>query len=121
MATSFKELNIWKKGLELVLIIYKVTAKYPSEEKYNLTSQTRSSSNSVIAQIGEAHGRYFFADKVRVFYQARGEGDETRSHLVVAHELGYLKSRDFEYLIVEYEGLGKGISSYINSLHSKKS
>jgi len=65
MATSFHELAIWKKGLELVLFVYKVTAKYPPEEKYNLTSQTRSSSNSVIAQIAEAHGRYFFADKVR--------------------------------------------------------
>jgi len=55
-----------------------------------------------------------------VLYQARGEVDETRSHLVVAHKLGYLKSTESEYLDVEYEGLGKGISAYINSLQKKK-
>ena len=55
MAKSFYDLNIWKKGHELLMRIYEVTAKYPSGEKFGLTSQTRNSANSVIANIAESH------------------------------------------------------------------
>lgn len=117
---EFYELNIWKKGYELLLIIYKITNAYPKEEKYNLISQTRSSASSIIAQIAEAFGRYSFADKVRVLYQARGEEEETRSHLKVALGLGYITKVEFEDLDSEYRGLGAGINSYINSLSRYK-
>lgn len=117
---EYYELKIWKKGYELLLYVYKVTAEYPVEEKYNLTSQTRSAANSIIAQIAEAHGRFSYADKVRVLYQARGECSEVRSHLKVARGLKYLSKKDFEYLDREYLGLGKGINSYISSLSKHK-
>jgi len=117
---EFKELNIWKKGYELLLIIYKITETFPKEEKYNLTSQIRSSASSIIAQIAESFGRYSFADKIRVLYQARGEEEETRNHLQVALGLGYIKKLTFENLDSEYRGLGAGINSYINSLSKYK-
>ena len=117
---EFCELNIWKKGYELLLTIYKITSNYPKEEKYNLISQTRSSASSVIAQIAEAYGRYSFADKIRVLYQSRGEEEETRSHLMVAFGLGYITKTEFENLNSEYRGLGAGINSYINSLSKHK-
>lgn len=116
MPKSFRDLNIWKKGYELLLEIYKITNTFSLEEKYGLTSQLRKSANSVIANIAEAHGRFYFADKVRVLYTSRGECEETRSHLSVACGLKYIKMKKFEDLDSEYEGLSKGISSYINSL-----
>jgi four helix bundle protein len=79
MPKGFHELNIWKKGYELLMEIYRITAAFPREEKFGLSAQMRNSANSVIANIAEAHGRYYFADK-------------------------------------EYEGLSKGISTYIRSL-----
>lgn len=120
MAKTFFELEIWQKGYELLMEIYKITAKYPAEEKYNLIAQTRNAANSVIANIAESHGRYYFADKIRVLYTARGECEETRSHLKVAEGLRYLNKEIFDRLSNEYEGLSKGISSYISSLNRKK-
>ena len=117
---EFYELKIWEKGYELLLKVYEVTSKYPPEEKYNLVSQTRSATNSVIAQIAEAQGRYSFADRVRVLYQSRGECVETRSHLRVANGLKFLPDEDFKYLDKEYSGLAKGINSYIKSLSRYK-
>nr|QNO51918.1 hypothetical protein LCNDFJBK_00004 [Methanosarcinales archaeon ANME-1 ERB6] len=32
---SFKELKVWQKGIELVAIVYKITASFPEEEKYS--------------------------------------------------------------------------------------
>lgn len=117
---EFYDLNIWKKGFELLLNVYKTTSKYPKEEKYNLVSQTRASANSIVAQVAGAFGRYSFADKVRVLYQARGEAEETRSHLRVAYGLNYIGEENFERLDNEYRGLGAGINSYIRSLSKYK-
>jgi four helix bundle protein len=116
IAKGSYELNIWKKGFELLMKIYAITATFPKEEKYGLTSQLRDAANSVIANIAEAQGRYYFADKVRVLYISRGECHETRSHLRVAMGLKFINKKMFNYLDEEYEGLSKGISSYIRSL-----
>lgn len=120
MAGGFRDLKIWQKGFELTMGIYKVTSRYPEEEKYNLTSQTRGSANGTIASIAEAHGRYYFADKVRTLYVARGECHETQSHLSVARGLGYITEKEFKDLDKEYEGLSKGVNSYIQSLKRNK-
>jgi len=116
MARGFYDLNIWKKGYALLMEIYKITATFPKEEKYGLSSQTRDSDNSVISNIAEAHGSYYFPDKTRVLYTSRGECEETRSHLRGALGLKYIDKKVFAYLDEEYEGLSKGISSYIRSL-----
>jgi len=116
MAKGFYDLNIWKKGYALLMEIYKITATFPKEEKYGLTTQLRDSGNSVIANIAEAHGRYYFADKARVLYMSRGECQETRSHLRVALGLSYIDKMVFNHMDEEYEGLSKGISSYIRFL-----
>ena len=108
MAKGFHELNIWKKGYALLMEIYKITAAFPKEEKYSLTAQIKRSANSVIANIAEAHGRYYFADKARVLYTSRGECEETRSHLRVALGLKYIDKKVFTNLDQEYEGLTKG-------------
>lgn len=120
MAIAFYDLDIWKKSFELTLGVYRITTNYPPVEKYNLVSQTRSAANSVCANIAEAHGRYYYADRVRVLYQARGEVEEVRSHFRVAWKLGYLNEDEFDKLDSEYEGLSKGISAYIKSLSKKK-
>ena len=119
MATGFKGLNIWKKGFNLLMKAYDITDKYPKEEKYCLTDQTRRAANSIIANIAESHGRYYYADKVRVLYISRGEVEETRSHLAVALGRKYILTKESEILDREYEGLSKGVSSYIYSLKNK--
>jgi four helix bundle protein len=113
MANSFRDLNVWRNGYKLVLQIYSLTNNFPNTERYGLIDQLRRSSNSIIANIAEAHGRYHFADKCRVLYQARGECDETRSHLSVSHGLGFITKKEFERIDLEYEGLAIGINTFI--------
>ena len=120
MAQGFHDLHIWQKGYELLMKVYELTSKYPPEEKFNLTSQTRASANSIIANIAESHGRYYFADKIRVLYISRGEVEETRSHLRVGLGRKYLTQEDFHFLDQEYKGLGIGINKYVQSLKLSK-
>lgn len=120
MAGDFRDLKIWQKGFELLMHIYRLTANFPSEEKFGLISQLRNSANAVIANIAEACGRYHLKDKIRILYQTRGELEETRSHILVAKERGYIPKNEAKNLDDEYNGLGKGINVYIQSLNKKK-
>lgn len=120
MNRDFKDLEIWKEALRLVVEIYKVTKSFPKTERYSLTDQLRKSSNSTLALIAESQGRYHFADKIRVPYQARGEAYETRSHLSVACKLRYIDKRVYKKLDEDYKVLSKRISSYIKYLESRK-
>lgn len=116
MAKPFYELKIWQRGYQLLMEIYDITENFPAEEKYNLKSQLRNSGNSVISNIAEAHGRYYFADKVRVLFNSRGEVEETRSHLRVAKGRKYIDDTTFLRIDQSYEELTKEINSYIKSL-----
>jgi len=121
MKNSFRDLKIWQKGYELLIKIYQVTSKYPSEEKYGLATDTKRSANSIIANIAESHGRYYFKDKIRMLYISRGEIEELRSHLSVALGGKYLTKEGFEFLDKEYEGLGVGLNFYIRELEKQYS
>lgn len=116
MAKAFYELKIWQHGYDLLMDIYDIIEKLPDDEKYNLRSQLRNSANSVISNIAEAHGRYYYADKVRVLYNSRGELEETRSHLRVAFGREYIMKDLFDRIDKSYEDLTKELNSYIKSL-----
>lgn len=120
MAQKFCELNIWRKGHSLLMEVYEVTSYFPKEERFSLISQIIRSANSIIANIAEAHGRYYYADKIRVLYIARGELEETQSHLRVALGRKYINREVFDRLNEEYEGLARGVNKYINTLFKFK-
>ena len=63
---------------------HRVANVLPAREKYDLVSQIRRSSKSVMANIAEGYGRYHYLDSLRFYYIARGSLEETISHLITA-------------------------------------
>src|SRR3989344_2879905 len=120
MAEDFKSLNIWKKSHKLMLKVYKITSAFPKEETYNLISQLRRAALSVPANIAEAHGRYHYAETIHFLYNARGSAEEVRSLLIAARDLKFISKDEYKYLETEYEGLIKGINSFIKTLREQR-
>lgn len=58
MAQDFRSLEVWQSAYDLSLEIYKITEKFPKEEKFSLVDQLRRSGVSVAANIAESYGRY---------------------------------------------------------------
>ena len=119
MYKTFYQQSIWQDGMQLLKKIYSLTTNFPSEEKYSLTSQLRRSANSIIANFAESYGRYFYKDKIRVLYISRGEIEETRSHLLVAHQLQFITDQAYFELEKSYNQLCKDLNSYIIDLNKK--
>ena len=72
MLKNYKELIVWKKSYALCLDIYRITGKFPKEEKLTLVSQVRRSAVSVPSNIAEGYVRKTTADYIRFLYIAYG-------------------------------------------------
>jgi len=61
--TSFREMPVWQKAMELSIQVFKLSSSLPRSEDYGLTSQLRRAANSVSANIAEGFGRNTSKDK----------------------------------------------------------
>ncbi|MEW6325612.1 MAG: four helix bundle protein [Nitrospirota bacterium] len=84
---SFEDLEVWRKGKELVLSVYDMAKNFPHGELYGLTMQVKRAALSVPANIAEGFGRYHYMDKAKFYLNARGSLYELKSHLLIAKEM----------------------------------
>ena len=90
--SSFEEMPVWKKGMELAQKIHIATKGLPRKEDYGLTSQIRRSALSIPGNLAEGFGRKHTKDKLNFYYAARGSLAETKSHLLYGQGVGYFKN-----------------------------
>jgi four helix bundle protein len=101
---DFREIKVWTKAHLLTLEIYKVTAVFPIEEKYGLTSQLRRSAASIAANIAEGFGRGGNVELARFLQIGMGSASEVEYHILLAKDLNLLTQKiydDLEGRIVE--------------------
>ena len=88
---KFKDLTVYKKAFELSMEIFQITKKFPTDEKYGLTSQIRRSSRSVCSSIGEGYRkRKYEAHFISKTSDADMENSETSVWVDFAFECGYI-------------------------------
>ena len=118
---GLSKLVTWQKAMDLAVLICKdVLPILPLEEKYALSAQLRRSAQSIPANIAEGHGRFYFQDNVRFCYIARGSLEESRSHLLLAHRLGFLTNDQLTPVIQLGEEVRRLINGYIAHLKLRK-
>jgi four helix bundle protein len=83
---DFRRLKVWEKVHGLTLEIYMVTARFPREEMYGLTSQMRRCSASIGANIAEGCGKRGNNELHRFLYIASGSASELDYHLLLARD-----------------------------------
>lgn len=105
---TFRELDIWKKGIELVKEIYKATEKFPNNELYGLTSQMRRSAVSVPSNAAEGFRRKHSKEFKQFLNIALGSLAELETQIIIAKELGYLEN--------ESEGIMLELSDHISRM-----
>jgi len=99
---DFKKLKVLEKGHQLTLAVYKLTARFPKEELYGLTSQMRRAAASIVSNIAEGCGRTGRADFGCFLQMATGSASELEYQLLLAHDLNLLKAE-------EYQSLGRAV------------
>ena len=95
---SFTDLNTWKEGHKLVLMVYKKTDGFPAKEIFALTNQMRRCAVSITSNIAEGFSRSTNKDKYQFYTVAQGSLTELQNQLLIARDIGYLKDEDFQEL-----------------------
>jgi len=119
MLRNYKELVVWQKSYKLCLEIYGVTKKFPNEERYGLTSQTRRAAVSIPSNIAEGYGRKTTAEYVQFLYIAHGSTCELETQLLLCRDLRYIESKESEILQDHIGEIERMLKALINSLRQK--
>ena len=115
-AKIFKDLIVWQKAHRFVLDVYKITASFPANELYCLTSQFRRAAISVPANIAEGFKRTYHKDKVRFLNIAQSSLEECRYYIILAADLAYCDCKDLQNSLEE---VSKLLESCKKSVESK--
>jgi len=98
---NFKELIVWQKSRVLVKDVYKLTKKFPADEKFGLTQQIRRAVVSIPSNIAEGSGRETNADFIRFINIANGSAFEVETQLYLALDLEYISKSELEEIIIK--------------------
>ena len=111
---SYKDLDIYKISLDLFVTIHPLSLTLPKYELYELGSQLRRSSDSVVSNIMEGYGRRRYkGDFIRFLVFSQGSCLETINHILKISILYTELKMSFERYLEEYEKLGGKIFNFI--------
>ena len=96
---DYKDLFVWKRGMELVQTVYRVARQLPKDEIFALSSQIRRASISIPSNIAEGYGRSSPADYKRFLSIARGSAYEVETQLLLCVSLNYVSQAEVETAI----------------------
>lgn len=117
---SFENVKAWQLARNFRNNIYKISARFPKEELYCLTSQIRRASISAHSNIAEGYGRYNFQENIQFCRIARGSVNEVLDQLYAALDSSYIAKEDFDILYNEGRNVELAINGYISFIRSQK-
>ena len=116
---SYRDLEVWKKSIELAEMVYRISAQFPPEEKFGLTSQVRRAAVSVPANIAEGAERHGTGEFLQFLGIASGSLAETETFLILAQRLGLTTSEQTKPLMSRASEVGRMLNGLKRSLRSK--
>jgi four helix bundle protein len=114
--TSVEDLTVFKRAHALTLSIYKISNKFPNEEKFGLVSQMRRAASSIPTNLIEGSHRPNEGEYRQFAGIARDSAGELKYHLLLAKDLGYLSEQHYETFKVEIDEISKMLSGLVKSL-----
>lgn len=91
---SYRDLDIWKKGIILVKKIYEITERFPKNEQYGLVSQMRRCAVSIPSNVAEGFRRYHNKEYKQFLYISLGSCAELETQITIAKEIMLMSERD---------------------------
>jgi four helix bundle protein len=117
---SYRDLDVWKLGMQLAKECYVLTQKFPKEEMFGLTSQVRRASVSIPANIAEGYGRDNRGEYVQFLRIVQGSLKELETHLLISTDVNITMPKNSQPLLDLCDRIGKMLRSLIRKLQATK-
>ncbi len=115
---NYKKLQIWLRSMDLAEVIYKIVAKFPTEEKYGLSSQLRRCAVSVPSNISEGCGRGSIGQLKSFLEYSMGSCNEMQTQVELAFRFSYISLEERDNITDEAAQLYKMILSFYNKINT---
>ncbi|NLH42595.1 MAG: four helix bundle protein [Planctomycetes bacterium] len=113
---GYRELEIWKLGIEIVKDVYRLTAAFPQHELYGLAGQMRRCSVSVPSNIAEGYRRQHNREYRQFVHVSLGSCAELETQATIAKELGYVGRREEAELLEKLDHECRMVSNLTKKL-----
>jgi four helix bundle protein len=118
---SFEDLECWKAAREIrIFVAEQIIPKFPTEEKFALTSQLKRSSRSVDDNISEGYGRFHYQENIQFCRTARGSLCESFNQVITARDENYIEEDLLQQFRERFERTKAILNGYINYLVKTK-
>lgn len=115
---NFKNLKVWEKSVDLAVKVYHVTAEFPNEEKFGITSQMRRSSVSVPSNIAEGTAKNTSKAFLNSLDISLGESFELETQAIIANRVGLMDQKTFDVLETDIAEVQRMIHGFMQTLES---
>ncbi|MFA5991201.1 MAG: four helix bundle protein [Candidatus Doudnabacteria bacterium] len=115
---SYRDLIVWQKAMDLVVLVYQLTDKYPKSEIYGLVSQSRRCAVSIPSNIAEGRLRGTRKDFRQFLIIAFASGAELETQLEIARRLKYILETDYSKATMLLTEVMKMLNAMIINLNS---
>jgi len=112
--SDYKDLEVWKKAVDVVTDVYQLTSSFPESEKFGLTNQMRRSSVSIPSNIVEGSARHHANDFIHFLRISDGSAAELETQLIIGLRLGFCN--DVELLQAELLEIRRMLAGLIKAL-----
>lgn len=109
---SFERLEVWQLARKLATDVYKITAGFPSEEKFGLVSQMRRAASSVCANLAEGSSRTTAKDQANFTSIAFSSLMELYNHMILSGDLGFIQEEQLNDIRMAIQQLSVKLSNY---------
>lgn len=117
---SFRDLEVWNRAMELVLDCYRITRRYPSEEKYALVAETRKTARSIPSNVAEGHNRHAPKAYLNHINIALGSQAELDTQVELAIRLQYVDREELSTVLTALNSVGKMLRGLQRSLEASR-
>jgi len=118
---SHRDLLVWQRAMDVAVTTYELTRRYPRDELFGLTSQSRRAAASVAANIAEGYGRATRQAYLNFLRIARGSLKELETHLILAERVGLASPEPTKALLDQTDELGRMLHSLISKVQTRPS
>ena len=116
----FKDLEVWRVSMDLVVKVYEITREFPKNEQFGLAAQLQRSAVSIPSNIAEGSGRGTRKDFAHFLDQARGSLFEVITQLEISRSLNFGDLDKINAIQMEYEILGMRINALIRTMKDSR-
>jgi four helix bundle protein len=118
--TSYRDLLVWQRAMELVAECYRLTQRFPRNEEFGLKAQMRRAAVSSPSNIAEGHTRHHGKEYAQFLYVALGSLAELDTQMELAERFAYLGSDDMKQFSICCGELRKMLYGLRNAINQYK-